>query len=163
MRAAGFSLALFATIIFAAAAVAADQNPPTKMEAPPPPGINDPGVTTPKQAAGKADEQKPAAAERGDTDPLSPLPKPDTRLVRDKASRTSEATSERIAASDVTTRKEGGDTVEEYRQHGRLWMIRIHKVNGPVQTFITAGNGRLTRDPKEGPVSPVYYTLYEWN
>jgi hypothetical protein len=26
----------------------------------------------------------------------------------------------------------------------------------------TDGSGRLARDPNEGPVSPVYYTLYEW-
>ena len=25
------------------------------------------------------------------------------------------------------------------------------------------GSGRLTRDPQEGPVAPVYFSLYEWN
>jgi hypothetical protein len=25
------------------------------------------------------------------------------------------------------------------------------------------GDGRLEGDPKDGPIQPVYYTLYEWN
>ena len=42
-------------------------------------------------------------------------------------------------------------------------MIRIVPINGPIQTFVTNdGSGRLVRDPNEGPVSPVYYTLYQW-
>jgi hypothetical protein len=130
------------------------------IEAPPPPGIDDPGV----KSAAPLEAQEAAPAPAGAEDPLAPLPKPDTRLVRDKAARTNAATSERVAASEVTTRRQGTDTVEEYRQNGRVWMIRIVPQNGPVQTFMdTTGNGRLTRDPQEGPVSPVYYTLYEWN
>ena len=109
--------------------------------------------------------QDPAAApgETVSEDPLAPLPKPDARLVRDKASRESAATKERIAASDVTRRQQGAETVEEYRENGRVWMIRIVRPNGPTQTFFAnAGSGRLVRDPDEGPVSPVYYSLYEW-
>ena len=63
----------------------------------------------------------------------------------------------------VTIIKRGTDTVEEYRQNGHIWMIRIVPINGPIQTFVTNdGSGRLVRDPNEGPVSPVYYTLYQW-
>ena len=83
--------------------------------------------------------------------------------MRDKASREAAASSERIAASDVTRRQQGEDTVEEYRENGRVWMIRIVRPTGPTQTFFANdGSGRLVRDPDEGPVSPVYYTLYEW-
>ena len=32
----------------------------------------------------------------------------------------------------------------------------------PRWTYTSDGSGRLMRDPREGPVSPVYYTLYEW-
>ena len=142
----------------ASAGLAAERK--LKADAPPPPGINDPGVTTtaadPAAAAQNAPE--PAA-----DDPLAPLPKPDSRLVRDKASRDASANSERMAASEVTQRKQGDDTVEEYRQDGHVWMIRIVPVNGPMQTFMdNDGSGRLNRDPREGPVSPVYFTLYEW-
>ena len=50
-----------------------------------------------------------------------------------------------------------GDTIEEYRQNGRVWMIKIRQPCGPTQTFYADdGSGRLVRDPEgEGPVSPV--------
>jgi hypothetical protein len=149
-------------MLFASAlALAAPPAKPPKADIPPPPGLNDPGVSTPAAAAA-ADAATPATSA---ADPLAPLPKPDTRIVRDKAARDAAATSERVAASDVTTRTQGTDTVEEYRQNGHVWMIRIVPQNGgPSQTFMdTNGNGRLTNDNQQGPVSPVYFSLYEWN
>jgi hypothetical protein len=141
------------------------KGPPVKAEAPPPPGINDPGVTTAEPpAAQQGAAQAAAAADNNAVDPLAPLPKPDTRIVRDKSARDASANSQRVAASEVSTRKQGSDTVQEYRQNGHVWMIRIVPQYGPTQTFMdTTGTGRLTRDPQEGPVSPVYFSLYEWN
>lgn len=151
-----------AIALLAASATHAAKPPPGKADVPPPPGMNEPGVTTPAPTATPATRDAPAATPAND-DPLAPLPKPDARLVRDKASRDASADSRRIAASNVTRRKQGDDTVEEYRERGHLWMVKIVPINGPIQTFVTNdGSGRLVRDPKEGPVSPVYYTLYEW-
>jgi hypothetical protein len=142
-------------------AVAAERKP-IKADVPPPPGMNDPGVTTSDTQAAPPAEPS-IAPSATDEDPLAPLPKPDARLVRDKASRDATPDAKRIAASEVTRRKQGADTVEEYREHGHLWMIKIVPVNGPSQTFLANdGSGRLVRDPREGPVSPVYYSLYEW-
>ena len=149
------ALGLFLTV---SAALAADQKPP-KSNAPPPPGINDPGVATPAAAQDPAATATPTA----DQDPLAPLPKPDSRLVRDRASRDADANTSRMASSEVTRRKQGDDTVEEYRDKGHVWMIKIAQPNGPTQTFVDRdGSGRLLSDPNQGPVSPVYYTLYEW-
>ncbi|MEP7042344.1 MAG: DUF2782 domain-containing protein [Dokdonella sp.] len=143
----------------ASTALAADQKPP-KSNAPPPPGINDPGVSTPAAPQGPAAANTvPAAAQ----DPLAPLAKPDSRLVRDKASRDVEANSARMASSQVTRRQQGDDTIEEYSDKGHVWMIKIAQPNGPTQTFMDPdGGGRLLSDPNQGPVKPVYYTLYEW-
>ena len=157
-----FSAVLAVAASLAVNAFAADPKPANKADVPRPPGLNDPGVSTPaaNAAPGAAAATTDATAEE---DPLAPLPKPDARLVRDKASRDAAANKERIAASDVTTRKQGDDTVEEYREHGHVWMIRIIRPTGPTQTFYdNDGSGRLVRDPNEGPVSPVYYSLYEW-
>jgi hypothetical protein len=141
------------------AAQAADRKPPPQ-DIPPPPGLNEAGVET--RAAPAAQAEGAAAAATAE-DPMAPLPKPDARLVRDKASRDAATTTRRIATSKVTTRHQGTDTVEEYRENGRIWMIKIVPQRGPTQTFMdTDGSGRLARDPNEGPVSPVYYTLYEW-
>ena len=138
---------------------------PPKADAPPPPGLNDPGVSTPAAAQ---DTMAPAAADAtdADADPLAPLPKPDTRIVRSKVDRDPNATvTQRMAASEHTTRQQNGDTVDEYRQNGKVWMIHIvPKGGGPDETFMdTTGTGRLTRDPRQGPVSPVYFSLYDWN
>jgi hypothetical protein len=152
--------AAFALLV--AGASQAAQKTPSKADVPPPPGMNDPDVAANAPTPAVAQDQ-PAAAAPANDDPLAPLPKPDARLVRDKASRDANADTQRIAASDVTRRKQGEDTIEEYRERGHLWMIKIVPINGPIQTFVTNdGSGRLVRDPKEGPVSPVYYSLYEW-
>jgi hypothetical protein len=155
------SIALAGSFAFAAPP---DSTQATKADAPPPPGLDDPGVTA--STGTPADAAPPATAtEEASTDPLAPLPKPDTRLVRDRADRDRTAVAQRVAASEKTTRRQGEDTVEEYRQNGRLWMIHIVPPGGgPGETFMdTTGTGRLTRDPQQGPVSPVYYSLYEWN
>lgn len=150
---------LAAGLVGSASTLAAERKP--LADVPPPPAINDPGVQTQAPAQGTRDAE-PASTSPTD-DPLAPLPKPDSRLVRDKASRDRAATAERAAASEVTRRQQGSDTVEEYRQNGRVWMIKIRQPNGPTQTFYADdGSGRLVRDPKEGPVSPVYFTIYEW-
>ncbi len=67
-------------------------------------------------------------------------------------------------APTVTVRQQGDDAVEEYRRGGTVYMIRIVPKNGVPQTFLDVdGDGRLDRDPREGPVAPVYYTLYQWD
>ena len=59
---------------------------------------------------------------------------------------------------------ENGDTVEEYRVNGRLSMVKVRPRGGVPYTLIdTNGDGRLDRKDSEGPVAPVYWTLYEWD
>ena len=157
-----FASALLAAGIALAVSNAAAAAPkPALADVPPPPGLNDPGVDT--SAPDSAQAEAAAAPTNAADDPLAPVSKPDARLVRDKASRDASATAQRIAASDVSTRRQGTDTVEEYRQKGHVWMIKIVPQNGPTQTFMANdASGRLLSDPNEGPISPVYYTLYEW-
>jgi hypothetical protein len=69
------------------------------------------------------------------------------------------------SAPTVSIRKiENGDVVEEYRQDGRLTMIKVRPLRGPEYTVLAAnGDGRLERKDAEGPVAPIYWTLYEWD
>jgi hypothetical protein len=66
----------------------------------------------------------------------------------------------------VTVRKEGNDTVEEYRRNGKIFMVRIMPTDGPAHYYVDrTGNGRLDRDPLDnapGPISPVYFKIYDW-
>ena len=66
----------------------------------------------------------------------------------------------------VTIRSsENGDRVEEYRQAGKVVMVRVTPVRGkPYYLYDDDGNGRLDRtDADKNTVSPVYWTIYEWD
>lgn len=123
-------------LAFAAPAFAAEEapKPPPDLVDAPPPSLTDPGVkTAPVETA--ADKAKPKLTDANG-----------------------------IAPPDVGIRKQGDDTIEEYRTGGKVSMIRITGKGGITQTYIdTDGDGRLERNPKEGPAAPVYYKLYEWN
>ena len=69
------------------------------------------------------------------------------------------------AAPTVNIRQlDNGDTVEEYRLNGQLYEVRVRPRVGPAYMLLdTNGDGRLDRKDSDGPVAPVYWTLYEWN
>ena len=156
---------LFATLLVLAMPLGAASPPRQQTPVLPPPTLEDPGIAA-QTPAKDAPQRDPATAPQALPPPneTDALPKPDTRPARDRSSRDAAGLAERTAASDVAIRKEGDDTVEEYRQNGKVWMIRIVRPDGSDQTFMDmTGNGRLTRDPNMGPVAPVYFRLYEWN
>jgi hypothetical protein len=127
----------------ASLAVAAEkktETPPpaaADLKVAPPPGLDDPGV----KAAVDAETAAQADADKGKS--ASRAPKGNTT---------------------VTVRNEGDDTIEEYRTDGKVSMIRISRKGGvPHEYLDTDGDGKLEGNPKEGPVAPVYFKLYEWN
>ena len=65
----------------------------------------------------------------------------------------------------VSIRTEGnGDRVEEYRQNGRIYMVKVTPSRGPAYYLMdTDGNGKLNRDDRDPRVSPVHWTIYEWD
>jgi hypothetical protein len=72
--------------------------------------------------------------------------------------------SEASAPTVEIRRIANGDVIEEYRTNGRLTEIRVKPLNGPSYTVLDAnGDGKLDRKDSEGPVAPVYYTIYEWD
>lgn len=123
-----------ALALASAASLHAQSTEPQPAPVPPPPGMDEPGVK-PAEPATVAAPAKPAPRDaRG-----QPAPTVNVRT------------------------QDNGDTVEEYRAGGRIYMIRIIPKHGIPQTFMdTRGDGKLTPDPKQGPVSPVYYTIYQW-
>lgn len=137
--------------------------PPSEQilgNAPPPPGMDDPGVVTNPAPAAAAED----AAQSGDADASLQPAMPDTSPVRSQASR--KQTPEQIIASSdsVTERQQGSDTVKEYRKNGLLRMVHVVPQNGPEQMYMDHnGDGRLDRGLVDGPVSPVYFSLYQWD
>lgn len=150
------SLILLASLVGGLSAIAAEPPPasvpsPSRSSALPPPAFEDRGVPTDAAAPIEASVEPEM---------------PDTRPVRDKASRSREdaAAQIRTSSDSVTRRQEGEDTVEEYREKGRLRMVRIIPRTGPEQLYMDNNNdGRLERDSRDGPVSPVYFTIYQWD
>lgn len=125
------SLILLAALPLAALAAESQQAP-----APPPPEMDAPAVKA-------APVEKTAAKEAASAD---------QNAATDANGNT---------APTVSVRKQGNDTVEEYRKDGRLTMIRITG-NGVTRTYIANADGKLVRDAKQGPVDPVYFTVYQW-
>ncbi|HXS74180.1 MAG TPA: DUF2782 domain-containing protein [Rhodanobacteraceae bacterium] len=133
---------LFAALPFSASAQVlahAQSAPPPPGSGLPPPDINDPGV-------------KPSS-----------IPLPSSSIPPSEAPSLRAANGEQPPTVAVHT-ESNGDTVEEYRRGAALYMVRITPKNGgPTQTFmVNGGTGQLIRDPRMGPVSPVYYTIYQW-
>jgi hypothetical protein len=57
-----------------------------------------------------------------------------------------------------------GDVVEEYRNGGQLYMVRVTPLHGVPYTLQDSnGDGKLDKADNEGTVSPVYYTIYQWD
>ena len=66
-------------------------------------------------------------------------------------------------AVSIMTR-DNGDRVEEYRQNGQLYMVKVTPARGPAYYLMdTDGNGKLNRDDRDPRVAPVHWTIYEWD
>ncbi|MGH8232920.1 MAG: DUF2782 domain-containing protein [Rhodanobacteraceae bacterium] len=120
-------------------ALAASSAAPPPGSGLPPPGINDPGAkpqSVPLPSNGIPPSVAPAARQNG-------------------------------AGGDSTDvavhTNANGDTIEEYRRGGKVYMVRITPKHGVTQTYIyNSPDGNLMHDPQLGPVSPVYYDIYKW-
>lgn len=76
-----------------------------------------------------------------------------------------QATPEGDVPPTVSIRTEdNGDRVEEYRQNGALYMVKVTPERGPSYYLMdTDGNGRFNRNDGPETVAPVYWTIYEWD
>lgn len=60
--------------------------------------------------------------------------------------------------------EKNGDRIEEYRQGGVLYMVKITPKNGPAYYLHDPdGNGRFNPDDNHPIVKPVYWSIYEWD
>lgn len=141
--------ALLLSLLIASAAAAQDPPPAEPL---PPPGINDPGVVTTPETA------------RQDTSLIGerePLPRDGEAPIKEKIPG---PPSDETAPTVTIRMTEEGDRVEEYRQNGRITMVKVTPQRGPSYMLIdTNGDGLIDRSDSDAPVAPVYYKLYEWN
>ncbi len=117
----------------------ASSAPPPPGSGLPPPGINDPG-------------EKPRQVPLPSTG-ISPSIAPAARPKNGNGDSTNVSTSTNA----------NGDTIEEYKHNGSVYMVRVTPKHGVTQTYkVNNPNGSLVHDPQQGPVSPVYYDIYKW-
>jgi hypothetical protein len=162
------SHALVAALALALALPVAAQTAtdPKLTPLPPPPALNDPGVK-----AGEVDRsgQKPIErpvtydeAQDGRTTPAtSDAQGSSGSSIRLPAMQDNGGNGPSQEIPQVTIRQQGDDQVQEYRSGGKLTMIVVTPKNGVPQTYLADPDGKL-HDPKNGPVDPVYYKVYEW-
>jgi hypothetical protein len=72
---------------------------------------------------------------------------------------------EQIEPTVTITEKEG-QRIEEYKQNGRTYMVKITPIKGPPYYYLDEdGDGQLElreSDRKLNPVRPVYWKIKEW-
>ncbi|WP_139351732.1 DUF2782 domain-containing protein [Rhodanobacter sp. C06] len=160
MKPAACLLALTAFVALPVCAQSSSQQPSKFAPAPPPPGMNDPGV----QAV--APPAKPASSSSGSTPaevmatPLPGKPIPLPAMPGDKgASQTAKGDS---PADDVTVHTEGDAVYQEYRRNGRVYMVVVTQKNGLSYTYMVDSNGVMRATEGAPPVRPVMYKVLEW-
>lgn len=66
-------------------------------------------------------------------------------------------------AVEAVRTEPNGDVITEYRVAGQLHVVRVQPARGPTYYLVDSnGDGRLDSSEGEGPISPVYFKLYEW-
>jgi hypothetical protein len=66
------------------------------------------------------------------------------------------------AIPDVQVHRDGDQTIQEYRQSGRLYMVVVTPKNGVPQTYMVDNQGKLRDQAGQPPVRPVMYKIMEW-
>ena len=132
---------LVAASLFALSAVHAQDSRPPKGAAPPPPGMNDPGV------------QPTAPASSGPKGSARALP----AMHEDTA-----ADARHLSIPQVSVHRDGTDRVQEYRRHGQLYMVVVTPEHGVPYSYTVDPDGSRHLDPSNPPVHPAMYKVLEW-
>lgn len=159
------SHALVAALALALALPAAAQNAQDpKLKTLPPPSLNDPGVKAGEpDRSGQKPIEKPV--------PYDQAPNPDAYK---STPATSDAQGSKVSAANlpdlgadgvpqITEHQEGENTVQEFRQNGKLYQVVVVPKHGVPQYYDVddAGNRTLRGTTGKG-VRPVQYKVYEW-
>lgn len=150
MKSVTWLVVLGMAVASSALAQSASQFPP----APPPPGMNDPGVKAVAPPAPEPASKTSTPATSADT--AATLSQPATSSQR---SQPRDANGN--APPQVSVHTEGDQTVQEYRRSGQLYMVVVTSRAGITQTYMVDQKGAWTNQAGE-PVKPVMYKVMEW-
>ena len=158
-----YALALLAVSpAFAQTSSSSSAAAPHFAPAPPPPGMNDPGVDPskappPAAAASTAEPAvSPAELQPSHMQGSKPIPMPRTP----GAPAGTDANGN--AAPDVSVSQEGDNTIQEYRQNGKVYMVVVTPKVGPQQIYNVDPDGRILNQNGQPPIKPVMYKIIQW-
>lgn len=160
MKTAACLLAISAFVALPAWAQSTSSQPPQFAPAPPPPGMNDPGVketALPAPAASSSSGSTPAEVTATPV-PGKPIPLP--VMPGDKGP--PKTISGDSPANDVSVHTEGDVVYQEYRRGGRVYMVVVTHKNGLSYTYMVDNNGTMSAADGAPPVKPVMYKILEW-
>jgi hypothetical protein len=63
---------------------------------------------------------------------------------------------------DVQVRQEGENTIQEYRQNGRVYMVVVTPKHGPQQIYNVNPDGHMLDPNGQPPIKPVMYRIMHW-
>jgi hypothetical protein len=121
--------------------------------------MNDPGVNPAKEPAtantAAAPVSSPAELEPSHM-PGKPIPTPQVSGVPAPRDANGQP------PPDVTVRQQGENTIQEYRQNGRVYMMVVTPKHGPQQVYNVGADGQVVDPHAQAPVKPVMYKVMEW-
>jgi len=159
-------LALLAVLGVAVASNALAQSSASQFPpAPPPPGMNDPGVkaVTPPPAPKAAPAPKSGAGKSASgnvsADTEATLSAPETATPATSGAQPRDANGN--APPQVKVHTEGDQTIQEYSRSGQVYMVVVTPKGGIPQTYLIDQKGAWTNQAGE-PIKPVMYKVMEW-
>lgn len=128
----------------------------------PPPGMNDPGVNPAKEPAAAASTGSKPVSSPAELEPShlpgKPIPVPKVAGVPAPAAHDANGQ----PPPDVKVRQEGENTIQEYRQNGRVYMVVVTPKHGPQQVYNVDENGYMFDPVSRTKVKPVMYNVLQW-
>ncbi|WP_225578397.1 DUF2782 domain-containing protein [Rhodanobacter sp. 7MK24] len=133
---------------------------PQFAPAPPPPGMNDPGVqaAAPARPASSSTNGSTPATVTATQVPSKPIPLP----VMPGDNGAPKTVKRNAPADDVSVHTEGDAVYQEYRRGGRVYMVVVTQKNGLSYTYMVDNNGTMSATDGAPPVRPVMYKILEW-
>ncbi|WP_225737306.1 DUF2782 domain-containing protein [Dyella acidiphila] len=156
-----YALALLAASPAFAQSSSSSSAAPHFAPAPMPPGMNDPGVD-PRKAPPPAAESSTAepAVSPAELQPSHLQGKPIPMPKMPGAPAGADANGD--APPDVSVHQEGDNTIQEYRQNGKVYMVVVTPKFGPQQIYNVDPDGHMLNQNGQPPVKPVMYKIMQW-
>jgi hypothetical protein len=131
--------------------------------APPPPGMNDPGVNPSKEPISSSTSASAPVSSPAELEPShmqsKPIPMPKMPGAP-AAPAGHDANGE--PPPDVQVHQEGDNTIQVYRQNGHVYMVVVTPKVGPTQVYNVDPDGHMLDPNGQPPVKPVMYKILQW-